>query len=739
MKQRHSNFPLLFILQVLFLSVLLFVGCNCEDEGDNEDDTNENPSDDDDNDDNDSSDDDDNDDNDDNNDNDDDDNDTDTGFYWKPDIYVQYIEGGIPGEDSTDIAVGPDDTMYVVADKGRTINLYTKTPTEKTWETETIAYLGYTPEIAVDTNGKLHICYMYVEQDVHIHGNLMYATNDKGKWQITTVDDLGVAGEYCSIALDDSDNAHISYFNYTNENLKYATNASGSWTTETAITGGVGMNTSIAIDSNGYAHVAMNTWPWSVGYVLYATNATGSWNAIVMSQNGGPPAVGVDPDDFIHIVYYGGFDDLIYQHNDSGSWEINTLDFYGTTGRYPSIAIDSDGFIHISYGIDGSPHSLKYATNRFGVWLKFQTSQTEEGGDWSSIALNSQNIPCISHHARLENNLKFTTFEQSTFLTETVDEGLLVDNSYLDIAIGEDNCPQISYRPTVSEMEQLSYAIRNEAIWSVEVVAYDSDSWFGLNNAISIDSDGFAHISYLAGSYPLGYATNQSGDWVVADLDSEIYTYYTFIETDNDDFLHMLYSDSDGVKYLTDVGGSWLEQIIDPLGLIAGSLVLNKNGNAFVTYYIEIIGPEEEVYFATNESGSWETVLLDAYGGDESSITLDSNSFSHIAYCDEDNGSLKYATNESSSWEITVLDSNGCRYPSIAIDSQDYAHVIWRNNGIYYSTNTGGTWTSVSGIIPGKSNRYEFAIDNNDLMHIIFTSLSGIWYARIPAGYPGSL
>ena len=729
---------------VLVIISFFITGCVCEDrddvshaealakaDDDSSDDDNNDSTDDDD-------DDDDNDDNDDDDDNDD--NDVDTGFYWKPDIYVQYIEGGIPGEDSTDIAVGPDDTMYVVADKGRTINLYTKRPDAKTWETETIAYLGYTPEIAANKNGKLHICYMYVaDENPHLHGNLMYITNESGQWQITTVDDVGVVGEYCSIALDDSDNVHISYFDHTNESLKFATNTSGAWITETAITGGAGANTSIAIDSDGFAHVLMNTWPWSVGYLLYATNETGTWGAIVMAHNAGPSSIAIDPNDFVHIVHYGANNNLHYQHNDSGSWVAETIDFAPSAGQYPSIVVDQDGFVHVSYEVDGAPDVLKYATNKFGPWLKVKTSQTEEGGVWSSISLNSDNFPCISHHARLEDKLKVTTFEGSAFVTETIDEGPVIKSKHLDMAVGLDEFPRISYSPSLDGIELLSFAIREGVNWNTEVVAQDSDSWFGIYNSIAIDSDGFAHISYLSASLSLDYATNISGDWILEELENDVDN-YTFIETDNADHIHTLSSGSDGVKYLSNASGSWLEQIIDPLGLIAGSLVLDENGNAFVTYYIEIIGPGDEIYFATNESGSWETVLLDDYGSDESSIALDSNGFSHIVYCDRENDGLKYATNVGGKWDIIVLDSELCNSPYIALDQQEIIHIIWEKDwvaNLVYTTNISGSWASITDILPGNTGRCKFSLDENGMMHIVFNNLFGLWYAKIPTGYTG--
>jgi len=58
-------------------------------------------------------------------------------------------------------------------------------------------------------------------------------------WTIETVNSSSDVGEHKSIAIDASDNIHISYYDNTNKDLKYATNTSGSWQTYRIDTDGV--------------------------------------------------------------------------------------------------------------------------------------------------------------------------------------------------------------------------------------------------------------------------------------------------------------------------------------------------------------------------------------------------------------------------------------------------------------------------------------------------------------------
>jgi hypothetical protein len=59
-------------------------------------------------------------------------------------------------------------------------------------------------------------------------------------WAISTIDTGGV-GLYTSIAVDSNNHVHISYYDGTNHALKYATNAPGDWAVSTIdSTGDVG-------------------------------------------------------------------------------------------------------------------------------------------------------------------------------------------------------------------------------------------------------------------------------------------------------------------------------------------------------------------------------------------------------------------------------------------------------------------------------------------------------------------
>ena len=82
--------------------------------------------------------------------------------------------------------------------------------------------------LALDSSDNLHISYY----DVAPNYDLKYARRDGIDWGIETVDSTGDVGQYTSIALDSSDNPHISYYDATERDLKYAWWDGSTWDTE---------------------------------------------------------------------------------------------------------------------------------------------------------------------------------------------------------------------------------------------------------------------------------------------------------------------------------------------------------------------------------------------------------------------------------------------------------------------------------------------------------------------------
>jgi hypothetical protein len=177
------------------------------------------------------------------------------------------------------------------------------------WSIE-IVDVGYdwsSPSIALDSNDNPHISYYdYNKKD------LKYAMKSGGTWDIEIVDSVGDVGRYPSIALDSKDNPHISYYEdtsppYYSGNLKYTTKINGTWYNETVDSKDkqIGMDTSIAIDSSDNVHISY--WAATSGNLKYAMKNGSTWNietADLWGGTGSFSSIAIDSNDNPQISYH---------------------------------------------------------------------------------------------------------------------------------------------------------------------------------------------------------------------------------------------------------------------------------------------------------------------------------------------------------------------------------------------------------------------------------------------------
>ena len=279
-------------------------------------------------------------------------------------------------------------------------------------------------------------------------------------WEITIIDSGGNVGQYSSLAIDSEGYPCISYYNSSSCNLQFARYTGTGWNIEVVDdTGDIGWYTSLALDGLGYPHISYYDF-----------------------MNG----------------------DLKYAFSNGSSWNVQTLDSQGNVGLYTSLALDNLGNPYISY-YDQSQGNLKcYQVNNSVI-----VDSTGDVGNYSSLELNSNYQPHISYYDATNQALKYTAWNGTSWIIETMDLPDPVGMLHTCLALDSEDQPYISFK-----------------IWNdVMIVHWNGSDWVEVScwwvgsgetwDSLVIDSNDSYHIClYFSYSHSLFYS-GPLGDYLV--------------------------------------------------------------------------------------------------------------------------------------------------------------------------------------------------------------------------------
>lgn len=328
-----------------------------------------------------------------------------------------------------------------------------------------------------------------------------------GTWQTEIVDGNGTSnpdvGSGSSLALDSSNNPHISYYDDTNGNLKYAYQKDGIWTIETVdAVGNINTRiiTSIAIDNSNNPHISYyestnsalkyayrtgpNTW---VTETVDNSGDVGDYSSLSLSKTNSIP----------HISYSDSTSNAIKYTYRVGpnTWFI--LPDSIPNGDEPNLVLDSSNSPHISY--TGTDFKVHYAYWSAGIWADEIVDDRRAG--CSDIALDSSNIPHIAYHLETggadHGYIAYAyRIGSNNWHTETLPEFAGWMGTFISIALDQSNNPHISYWENNAGTGALKYAHKINGIWNVLTIDGKPNILIGAINSIAIDSVGNPHIAY---------------------------------------------------------------------------------------------------------------------------------------------------------------------------------------------------------------------------------------------------
>jgi len=517
-----------------------------------------------------------------------------------------------------------------------------------------------------DTTGKPHVAYG--------GDHLYYAWFDGSNWVRTVIDDSPMVGQYASLALDNSNNPRIAYYDGSNRALKFAYYMNGIWYKQTLET-----------------------------------------PTTLVTEASAPEPV-LDP-----VYAQGMFDRSSSQDSESllSSTVADNLDALtglATVGKHTSIAVGGDNIVHISYYIyDGTYGMLKYATWDGVTWgfdivdHEQYPSKESDVGLWTSIAVNSANVPSISYMSEKYDDLKYAKKGGSGWdVTNVSEETGRKDNLegvFTSLVIDVNGNPHISYLDfTTAGNYKLRHAYINKGAWNTESV--DSGVGIGYDTSIARNSDSTQMtISYYdAKNGKLKYATGNSGNWSTHLFDDGFNVgNYTSVDydTNNRQGISFYSQDNGGYYFRKWNGNAWDATLIDTSGNVGISTSLDISNGSFphIAYFNDV---GDNLKYATSVGELWYTRDLVASGtvGEYSSLKLDANTKPHIAYYDRSKGDLMFIEWYGAWSEPKAIDSSEAdvgQYVSMVIDNIGRYHVSYYDNtncNLKYAYWNGSSWST---------------------------------------------
>lgn len=307
-------------------------------------------------------------------------------------------------------------------------------------------------------------------------------------------------------------------------------------------------------------------------------------------------SMAVMPDGTPAVSYYdrtsGALAFALWQSaGESGSWKEERIDGYadetgldrGDRGKYTSLAITSGGTAWISY-YDATNGNLFYA-KRDGA-NKWTTGVADTGGgatpnagQFTSIALDANENPVISHYDVNRKELRVTHWRDTAFAGESVDAG-------------EDYVPEDS---------------------ALDPVEADVGKYSSL-----LIKDGTEYIAYYdAAAGDLKLATGTAGNYSIEVVDSEgDVGAWPSMMFDGSDLL-IAYQDvgNQDLKFGRRSGGTWTLETVDNGEFIGADTELFMNGSYPAIVYFD--GNENNMKLAQSTGGSW---TLDTLAGSDGAL-----------------------------------------------------------------------------------------------------------------------
>lgn len=610
-------------------------------------------------------------------------------------------------------------------------------------------YVGMYASLALDSQGNPHIAYYDVGQTEFCNDEkVKYAAWDGSQWTIQVVDE-GCTGLYPSIALDNQDVPHISYFDEVSDNLKLADQEGNLWHAYTPYWlpsfGFSGYPSSLLADAAGNLHLAFIANDGGGIQIWYTKKISDSWEPLVAidPQAGAETfAMTLDSTGKPHLGYNVRYYDagstsyvnkLRYTRFDGSSWlaavEIDQMEYLGWT----SILVGTDGYPRIAYKANGAAAVVtKTATGWQASEAVPNTDDTER------MYLGQAGIDVFGLAYYTGGALK--TVHKSPPLYFWSAPVTIASTGYWGKTIAMVASPTGDLHVVYSDYwgKQLRYAHRSVGQdWQIETLITLTEDFEIRAADISLDPNGRPHIVYqeyysidqhsaLKVIYWSGttwvsmgsvHQPGHNGCAPSLDLDtvSQIYIAY------NDcDYIH------DNLTLAT-YDGSWHYQTVDSDAKTSNaSLQVDVNGTVYISYTLYDY-PNNILRLATKEVGvAWNVKDITTGKFYKTSLALDAAGAPMIAFTEDvyPDYAAKFTYWDGYQWQfdsVATIDRNEIK---LAVDPIDRSHLafICGQYHLCYAVKDGASWT-ITDPVDGPSFYPDYNFGTTNSIAIGFGSL----------------
>ncbi|MFZ0548542.1 MAG: VCBS repeat-containing protein, partial [Candidatus Promineifilaceae bacterium] len=506
--------------------------------------------------------------------------------------------------------------------------------------------------------------------------------------------------------------------------------------------GDTGYSPSIALDSNGYPHIAyFKHVVLSGGYTdrIYHLYWDGvRWHndyVAFASSIGNNISLALDSSNNPHIAFAATSGDskgLKYTYWDGMQWQTWLIESENFKESI-SLALDSSDNPHVTYAMSEPAGTLRYAFWDGTTWQKHNIETVTPSFDgFTSLVLDNNNRPHLAYYNQATEQLKYAHYDGTTWQINIIDANsdfFTYDNFFSLALFG--NTPSVAYYKDFGET--LVYAEWDGGSWQSQTVLTTTFPK-GLTGDVSlaVDSTGDPHIAY-AHDLNVGSVSIRSIYWDGAQWQNEILDTIGSVGQRLDMVLDA--NDKPQIAYQDDPFGdlrfiSWdknwqIRTVADP-GQMSGTDIKVQNTMPYLGYHNHANG----LVSLTHWDDSWEKTSADFVNNPipQLSLALPQNK-QLISYYDADAQALMYARHTYSGWSNQIVDDQGDvgRYNNLVLPANQsiLAHIAYWDEtnrkikiaayNVYSDTFTLFTDTAAPSLPPGSGPLSASVLDNGNI------------------------